>query len=440
MKVLMVCLSDPRNGEKGDTKLVKKRQIVLEKMNCEVDILYFKWRLYKNDILVKRDQSRRGVDIVVHVSACKIVLWMMAELKVLAGKPIQTWFSFAVAATLRDKIEDIFSRYSGIHFYHIRSIGLWKLTSERTRVIADLIDSYTLNIGSRIGTEHRWWAKILLREEYKRIACMELEIEDYFKNRLKSTIIAVAAKDLEYIGGCISRKEVVPVGIDIEDLHSIRARGESLKCIFFGNLDYGPNIDACHVIGEVARELRRRGLDGWVKMTVAGRNISMNLKRMLIDQGVEVRSPVESMSHLVKKMDVAVLPMLNGSGMQSKVLEAISWGVLVVATSRTAFSIDLLINHEFTVLTICLLPKYLLPPLSALTSAFVFIKSCTTTITLFQSNASHNSGDTLVFEKTIQSALANSLAYLTIPIVSHITNERASLLHFILTALMMSLK
>lgn len=119
----MVCLSDPKNGEKGDTKLVRKRQVVLEEMNCKVDILYFKWGLCKNSIQVKSDKSRKGVDIVVHVSACKIILWMMAELKILAGKPIQTWFSFAVAGTLGDKIKDIFARYRSIHFYHIRSIN-----------------------------------------------------------------------------------------------------------------------------------------------------------------------------------------------------------------------------------------------------------------------------------------------------------------------------
>lgn len=347
MRVLMVCMSDPKDGRKGDTKLVRKRQIVLEEMGCIVDILYFRWTIQRASIEVKSSEGRKGVDIVANVSVWGLVAWLTSKRWVIKTKPIQTWLSFALAGSCRSSMAAIFSSYAVVHFVHIRSVGLWVLAAKDTRVIADLIDSYTLNIGNWIKTETRWWVKWLLREEYKRIFCMEANIEDYFSNRLKSTVVTVANEDLEHIGGETVRKIVIPVGIDIKCLGK-RARGDGeLRCVFFGNLDYRPNIDACRVIIEVARELRLRRLNNVITITVAGRNVGRSLKRMLLEQGIEVLSPVESMYQLVKGKDVAVLPMVSGSGMQSKVLEAISWGVLVMATPRTAKPLGLVSCEEY---------------------------------------------------------------------------------------------
>lgn len=343
----MVCMSDPGDGKKGDTKLVRKRQIVLERMGCVVDILYFRWNVCKSSIEVKCNDHRKGVDIVASISAWKMVVGLMASWRRLSREPIQTWLSFTIAGAWNEAMETIFSSYTSIHFFHIRSVGLWKLASENTRVIADLIDSYTLNLGNWLRVERRWWARLLLREEYKRICRMELGIEDYFRNRLKSTLVTVASTDLGHIGGNTVRKVVVPVGIQIEVLGKSAIRGKKLGCIFFGNLDYRPNIDACHVIIDVAKELRAKGIDEIIEITVAGRNISRGLKRMLKAQGVEVISPVESMFELVRSKNVAVLPMMSGSGMQSKILEAISWGVVVIATPRTARPLGLIRNEEY---------------------------------------------------------------------------------------------
>lgn len=347
MRVLMVCLSDPGDGNKGDTKLVRKRQIALEEMGCEVDILYFGWAAWKSSIEIKNGVNRRGIDLAARMGVWRIVLWLISNGHELKRTPMQTWLSFTLAGAWGETMSSIFSSYTSIHFFHIRSVGLWRLAPEKTRVIADLIDSYTLNIGNWIRLEKRWWMRLLLREEFKRIYSMELGIEDYFRNRQKSTVLTVATADLEHIGGNTIRKIVVPVGIDIEGLAKSTMEYKELKCIFFGNLDYRPNIDACNVIVDVARELRNRKLDGSISITVAGRNISQSLKHKLSRQGVDVISPVESMRDLVRSKDIAVLPMVSGSGMQSKILEAISWGVLVMATQRTATPLGLIEDEEY---------------------------------------------------------------------------------------------
>lgn len=347
MRILMVCMSDPRDGIKGDTKLVRKRQIVLEEMDCIVDLLYFKISLLNNSIEVKSYQKRKGVDIIIHVSAGEMLKSLFDTRSIVRVEPIQTWFSFGAAEILKKRITSIFGSYTTIHFFHMRSAGLWGLTTDRTRVIVDLIDSYTLNIGNRLARENRWWARRLLEAEYERVKQMESDIERYFRNPCKVSVVAVAEGDLAYIGTRTARRLIVPVGIDIECLQNkVREEGR-LECIFFGNLDYEPNIKACDVIIEVVKILRQRGFAEVVEVTVAGRNVGAGLRRRLNKGGIEVRSPVDDMYRLVSDKDVAVIPMVSGSGMQSKVLEAISWGVVVMATRRAARPVGLIRDREY---------------------------------------------------------------------------------------------
>ena len=347
MRILMVCMSDPRDGKKGDTKLVRKRQIVLEEMDCIVDLLYFQISLFKSSVEVKSYQKRRGVDIVLHVSVGEVLRWLIDARNIVRKEPVQTWFSFGAAEVLRKRITSIFGSYTTIHFFHMRSAGLWGLATDRTRVIVDLIDSYTLNIGNRLARENRWWARRLLEVEYERVKGMESDIERYFRNPCNVSVVAVAETDLAYIGTRSARRLVVPVGIDIECLQKKVSKKGRLRCIFFGNLDYEPNIKACDVIIEVVRILRQRGLAEVVEVTVAGRNVGAGLRRRLKKGGIEVRSPVDDMHRLVSDKDVAVIPMVSGSGMQSKVLEAISWGVVVMATRRAARPVGLVRDEEY---------------------------------------------------------------------------------------------
>lgn len=347
MRVLMVCLKNPRDGLKGDTKLVKKRREVLEGMECRIDVLYFKWSWHKSSVSIESNETRSGIDIVVQISALQMVCWLMRANSVVRNEPVQTWVSFGIADLYKKRLEYVLRSYENIHFVHIRSVGLWRMASTNSRVIIDLIDSYTLNIGNRISKENCRLRGVLLKAEYRRIKKMEANIEDYVINKEKSTIVAVAETDIEHIGAGSSERVVVPVGVDRKLLEKRPRQVGKIRCVFFGNLDYEPNIRACEVIVCTAKLLRRKGLDKEVEITVAGRNVSYSLKRRLLRERIKVVSPVEDMYKLVKEHNLAIMPMVSGSGMQSKVLEAIAWGVVVLTTERSAKPVGLIKDSEY---------------------------------------------------------------------------------------------
>ena len=130
--------------------------------------------------------------------------------------------------------------------YIILDIGLWGEIPPERNTLYDIIDSYSLNLRCRLSVEKsRLWRR-LLKFEYKRMTRLEKRLEDYISNPRKASIVAVASQDLEYVSSEFRNKKVVPVGIRIGSSSKRESFNfEKLRCIFFGNLDYEPNINAC---------------------------------------------------------------------------------------------------------------------------------------------------------------------------------------------------
>lgn len=350
-RVLKVCLASPWSCKKGDSKLVRERSRALDELGHWVDVLYFRvvW-LGRSKVILEKADDRRGYNIKLEVSLVEIIYSMTVEVRKIRRLPIQTWLSYALRRVYGDRLSYIASAYKNVHFYHLRSVGLWSCVQDDTDVVVDLIDSYTLNIRNRLGVERSLLKRLVLSEELRRVKEMEQDIGEHIKNAKRSTIATVSQRDLSLIGGSCIKRVVIPVGIELNARLSTNRdfrRFEVLRCIFFGNLDYEPNITACGVLIKVVEMIKDKGLDKKIAFTVGGRNISRKLRKSMERSGIHVVSPVGNMESLVRKNNIAVLPMISGSGMQSKVLEAIAWDCLVIATNRTVVPLALDKNDEY---------------------------------------------------------------------------------------------
>lgn len=344
MVVLYVCLFNPDDGLKGDAKLARERTRTLSLHGILVDILSFRLILWGRErVTWRNNELRNGFDICVELNVVKAVIYIVKNIGVLWNRPVQTWMSYALASIGGKKIAGIFQAYGLIHFYHLRSVGLWTLCSSSTRVFCDLIDSYTLNMQQRIATTKNGYERRLLGFELSRVSKMEREIHAHIREPQQTTVMTVAKCDMSYIGSGETSCAVVPVGINIKKTErkgQLTRRGR-IRCVFFGNLDYEPNISACKVIEDLGRELRGSTIENKIEITVAGRNPSRRLRNRLKKVGIKVQSPVDNMESLVREHEIAIIPMISGSGMQSKVLEAIAWDCLLVATEKAAEPVGL---------------------------------------------------------------------------------------------------
>ena len=351
MRILKFCLTSPLGGEKGDGKLVMGRVRGLKSCGVNVDIAYLGLTLReKSTVRLYTDHRVSGLVIEIKVSVTKVIYGMWKSREHWRNAPIQTWLSYGYAESGCTEISRLLESYEIVHFYHIRSAGLVRLAVRPSLVILDLIDSYALNLRSR-DAEKRLGA--LMKHEYIRIARAEQNI-DVFAPCTDGRIVylTVSKKDNAEIKTRRGQKFVVPVGTDLDieaktDIGLDEGKAD-LAAVFFGNLNYGPNKNAARRLAQYKNELKSMGSRPYkVRFTVAGRHASSRLRYRLRKSGIEVVSPVKDMKSLVCAHDIVILPMQSGSGMQSKLLEAIAWKKLVFASRLVAEPLGLVEGEEY---------------------------------------------------------------------------------------------
>jgi glycosyltransferase involved in cell wall biosynthesis len=137
------------------------------------------------------------------------------------------------------------------------------------------------------------------------------------------------------------RISVVPIAIDTRTLPVIDREHGSREVLTLGSLHYAPNAEGIRwFVRQVFPAIRERV--GGVRLTIAGRNPPGDLLRAAKDSGgtVSVTGYVENLEPLLRRSGVVVVPVLSGSGMRVRILEALSRGMPVVTTTIGAEGIE----------------------------------------------------------------------------------------------------
>ncbi len=351
MRILFLTPRFPYPPLKGDTLRVYHQLRVLSKRH-RITLISM------TESPVIRSDYEHIAELCEHVSVVALPRWR-AIANVGAGmvsrQPMQV--SYYRAAQFKQQLRTALTgeRYDVVHTTLIRMLPyVWTLKDPP--VVVDLIDSLSLNLADR-RAQVRGPKRLGYEIEYRRVREYERAVVAHFP-----ALIVSSAADREILVGSRVRDEgvgtqwseaksrapllphpspysllpitVIPNGVDLErfPFHEQMGR-DSDTLVFTGNMGYHPNEEAVLWFASQVWPLLHSKHPN-LCFQVVGTNPSERVRALAAPgTGIQVLGRVDDVTAYLGKATIAVCPMRSGSGIQNKVLEAMSVGAPVAATS-----------------------------------------------------------------------------------------------------------
>lgn len=178
----------------------------------------------------------------------------------------------------------------------------------------------------------KWYLNLLARR-----------LKNYEVSILKEVdgIIAITSNDAADFKtlGIQTITETIPIGMDVEKIESCNL-SEQLSLYHIGAMDWAPNIEGVDwFLNEVWPSITTQIPEATCHL--AGRKMPTSL--LSRNKGnLKIEGEVKAASEFISDKNIAVIPILSGSGMRVKIIEALAHGKVVVTTSLGATGIKYL--------------------------------------------------------------------------------------------------
>ena len=130
----------------------------------------------------------------------------------------------------------------------------------------------------------------------------------------------------------LARSAVAANGVDVDYFAPSPEPPEEDHLVFVGVMDYYPNEEGMEYFCREVLPLVRRERPG-CKLTIVGSKPTDKVKALGLTPGVTVTGRVEDIRPYMARATLAVVPLRLARGVQNKVLEAMSMGMAVVAST-----------------------------------------------------------------------------------------------------------
>ncbi len=190
--------------------------------------------------------------------------------------------------------------------------------------------------------EHQIWKRLTVKESFlirklymhllsKRLKTFEYSILDKF-----DAILAISFVDEHFFNAMGFRENVhtFPVGLNLENYKNDYKLSLEKSIGYIGSMDWRPNIEGLdwflkHVWPNIL-QLRSR-----ITFHLAGKNIPERYD-VLVNEYFIKEGWVADAKEFISRQHVLLVPLLSGSGMRVKIIEAMALGKCIIATSIAA--------------------------------------------------------------------------------------------------------
>jgi glycosyltransferase involved in cell wall biosynthesis len=241
------------------------------------------------------------------------------------GRP---WESDRLAAGMREALREEIEAFKPdvVHVTRWALAGLGREIEDLGSVLT-AFDAWHLNVDANaavVGPLRR----PLIRAEARRVRRFEGEEFARFDR-----VVVVSEEDKEALLDLNSqlRISVIPNGVDSQFFSDEPDAAVAGRIVFTGHMGYPPNIVAAKFLAEEILP-RVRQVDPAAHVTLVGRDPTPEVLRLADHEAVTVTGTVDDVRPWLRSGQVFVCPMLTGTGIKNKLLEAMATGLACVVT------------------------------------------------------------------------------------------------------------
>jgi len=322
MRIFVVLSRIPYPLEKGD-KLRAFHQIKQLSKNNEIILFALDDRnVNKEDAFQFLQPYCRSVNFFDRSLLCRLINLMKALFN---GNPFQVGYFYS--RRIHKKMHQLIAEYKPDHVYfQLARMAEYSKSIDIPKTI-DFQDAFSKGLHRRMKYASHF-KRLILWIEYRRMLKYEHKIFNYFNHK---TIIS--APDREAIPHPEKMNiHIISNGVDF-DFYQPQNQEKKFDLIFSGNMSYPPNIlGARYLIKNILPLLQAKGID--LKTVIAGAMPADSIKSMA-SKDIIITGWVEDLRIYYAQAKIFVAPMQIGTGLQNKLLEAMSIEIPCITTPLT---------------------------------------------------------------------------------------------------------
>ena len=339
-KKLVIILSRfPYPLEKGD-KLRAFHQIKELSKKYQITLIATSDKKVQKESI---EQLRRYCSTIYILHLNKISIVFNVLFQFFTNKPFQTGYFYSSKNNVR--IKNILNELKPDHIFCqlIRVSEFVKNYHDCPKTL-DYMDALSKGIERRIE-KAPFYSKWIFSSEAKRLGIYERQIFDYFENH-----IIISEQDRELILHP-KRKSIhcIPNGVDASFFEKIEQPSDK-DLIFVGNMSYAPNIEACNFIAKEILPLLNSKNTQPYSLLISGANPHAQIIRLAKENtSIEITGWVDDIRISYARGKIFVAPMMIGTGMQNKLIEAMAMGIPCITTELANNAIGGIHNKSIVV-------------------------------------------------------------------------------------------